>query len=143
MASWYSSPRASRLPGTGPGAGSENAAGFCCGIIKVVLPMTLNQALVLIKTNVIRTKEGIGQRRPVFLVCGFQPLHLATFLRACQAERQAQDQAEVLTGRYGDIIGNLARAADSEAISAAVVIEWSDVDPRLGLRASAGWGRVS
>ncbi len=105
--------------------------------------MTLNQALAAIKTNLIRIKEGTGQTRPVFLVCGFQPLHLATFLRAYQAERQPQDRAEVLTGRYGDVPGNLARAAVSEATAAAVVIEWSDIDPRLGLRTSAGWGTFS
>ncbi|MFI5095950.1 MAG: HAD-IIIC family phosphatase [Candidatus Acidiferrales bacterium] len=41
------------------------------------------------------------------------------------------------TGLYGDLIGNLERVADVSA--AAVVIEWSDLDPRLGLRRLGGW----
>ena len=76
---------------------------------ETVLPMTLNEALVLIRTNLVQTK-GIAPERVLFLVCGFQPLHLATFLRACQAEREPPSPSEVLTGLYGDISGILDRA---------------------------------
>lgn len=109
---------------------------------ETVLPMTLNEALVLIRTNLVQTK-GIAPERVLFLVCGFQPLHLATFLRACQAEREPPSPSEVLTGLYGDISGNLDRAADSAATAAAVAIEWNDIDPRLGLRAGGGWGSTA
>lgn len=100
--------------------------------------MTLNKALALIAAN-----REAARGNPVFLVCGFQPLHLETFLKASRIERQPQHAAEVLTGLYGDFLGNLGRAAESAATSAAVVVEWSDIDPRLGLRAGAGWGRAA
>ena len=40
-------------------------------------------------------------------------------------------------GLYGDLLGNLERVANVAA--AIVVIEWSDLDPRLGLRRLGGW----
>ena len=100
-------------------------------------PMTLNQALALIRAN-----TGAGPRRSTFLVCGCQPLHLGTFLRAFAAQAQPENEAALLTGLYGDVRGNLVRAGASGATSAAVVIEWNDVDSRLGLRAAAGWGKA-
>lgn len=103
--------------------------------------MTLNQALALINTNL--TQGGGQERKPVFLACGFEPLHLATFLRAYQAKLRPGERPEVLAGLYGDLSGNVARAADSEAVCAAVVMEWADLDARLGLRAGAGWGELA
>ena len=108
------------------------------GTSSIVSTMTLNKALALIAAN-----REAARGNPVFLVCGFQPLHLETFLKASRIERQPQHAAEVLTGLYGDFLGNLGRAAESAATSAAVVVEWSDIDPRLGLRAGAGWGRAA
>lgn len=74
---------------------------------------------------------------PVALLCGFTPLHLETFLRAelCQVFPSRSPQIQV--GLYGDLIGDIERVA---AVSAAVVvIEWPDLDPRLGLRRAGGW----
>ncbi len=74
---------------------------------------------------------------PVALLCGFTPLHLETFLRARLCNLFPGRAPEVKTGLYGDLIGNLQRVA---GVSAAVaVIEWSDLDPRLGLRRLGGW----
>ena len=73
----------------------------------------------------------------VALLCGFTPLHLETFLRAQLCNLFPGRAPEVKTGLYGDLIGNLQRVADVSA--AAVVIEWSDLDPRLGLRRLGGW----
>jgi FkbH-like protein len=73
----------------------------------------------------------------VALLCGFTPLHLETFLRA-QLRKSFPDRApQVQTGLYGDLIGSLHRLADVSA--AVVVIEWADLDPRLGLRRLGGW----
>src|SRR6202011_2072693 len=36
--------------------------------------------------------------------------------------------------------GNLRKASQAPAEGALVIFEWSDLDERLGLRASAGWG---
>jgi len=40
---------------------------------------------------------------------------------------------------YGDLEGNMRVAAQSAAEAAVVVVEWSDIDPRLGLRGTGGW----
>ncbi|MGJ5820940.1 HAD-IIIC family phosphatase [Paludibaculum fermentans] len=96
--------------------------------------MTLGQALALIKLE-----SEADQRRRIFLVCGFQPLHLVTFLKGHFAERFPKQAAEILTGLYGDLGGTFTAAAESQAEAAAVVIEWSDLDPRLGLRSAGGW----
>jgi len=76
----------------------------------------------------------------VGLLCGFTPLHLKTFLEAELRVRLPGRHVVVNTGIYGDLLGNLARQEDSEA--AVVVIEWPDLDPRLGLRVLGGWKRA-
>lgn len=96
--------------------------------------MTLGQALGL-----VRERKEINRRRKIFLICGFQPLHLATLLQGHFALRFPDEGADIQTGLYGDLEGTLAIAADSEAEAAALVIEWSDLDPRLGLRSTGGW----
>ncbi len=100
--------------------------------------MNLNQALAL-----IREPRESAHKSVHFLVCGFQPLHLATFLQAYLLERRTGRSVEILTGLYGDLEGNLSKALGSPASDATVVLEWSDIDPRLGLRASGGWSRKS
>jgi len=96
--------------------------------------VTLNEALAL-----INKQPGDGSLNVYFLVCGCQSLHLATLLQAHLLKRLPRNQVQILTGFYGDFSGNLAKAAESNATSAAVVVEWSDIDPRLGLRSSGGW----
>lgn len=96
--------------------------------------MTLGQALAL-----AQLESDADQRRRIFLVCGFQPLHLVTFLKGHFADRFRNYSAEIQTGLYGDLEGTLAAATESQAEAAAVVIEWSDLDPRLGLRSAGGW----
>lgn len=97
--------------------------------------MTLAQALALVQQR----KEAIRKRK-LFLVCGFEPLHLGTFLQGHFAQRFQHEAADLKTGLYGDLEGTLAAAAGSESEAAAVVIEWSDLDSRLGLRSTGGWG---
>ena len=97
--------------------------------------MMLSQALAL-----VRLEDQASRKRTLFLACGFQPLHLATFLRAHFVQSRPDEAADLQTGLYGDLPGNLAKAAASSAEAAAVVVEWSDLDPRLGLRSSGGFG---
>ena len=72
------------------------------------------------------------------LVCGFTPLHLATFLQAYAQLRWPDYRAAVQTGLFGDLEGNIERASGRDGVLA--IVEWSDLDQRLGYRASAGWG---
>jgi FkbH-like protein len=97
--------------------------------------VTLNEALALIKSSAGRG----GEKKPHYLVCGFEPLHLKTFLSAHLLDRLPASGVGILNGVYGDLTGNLSSAAKSSALAAAVVIEWGDIDPRLGLRSSGGW----
>ena len=100
--------------------------------------MKLNQAL-----SILKTRKLTGEPKLCILACGCQPLHLGTFLHACLVQRFPEDRCEITTGLYGDLLNNLERAAKSAATAAAVVLEWSDVDPRLGLRSTGGWTKAS
>jgi FkbH-like protein len=74
----------------------------------------------------------------VFLATGFTPLHLQTFLAAHLRLRFPSRPVEIVTGLFGDLPGNLDRIAGGEA--AAVLLEYPDFDPRLGVRRLGGWG---
>lgn len=96
--------------------------------------MTLGQALGL-----IQDRKAAGRRRNIFLACGFQPMHLETFLQGHFASSFPDEGANIQTGLYGDLEHTLVAAVESQAGAAAVVMEWSDLDPRLGLRSAGGW----
>ncbi len=87
--------------------------------------------------KIVRSASSNASPLPVALLCGFTPLHLETFLHA-QLRTLFPGRAPLIqTGLYGDLTGNLRRAATVSA--AVVVIEWADLDPRLGLRRLGGW----
>lgn len=75
----------------------------------------------------------------VALLCGFTPLHLRTFLTAHLLKRNSSRGADVEIGLFGDLLGNIERATQSSPHNTALLIEWSDLDPRLGYRSSGGW----
>lgn len=76
------------------------------------------------------------------LACGFTPLDLKTFLAAHLCLALNGRTVEVTTDLYGDLAGGLERNAFRDSSAVAVVLEWADLDARLGLRALGGW-RVS
>ncbi len=86
-----------------------------------------------------RPARDAGEPFTVALACGFEPLHLRTFLAAELIERLPGARVDVHTGLFDDLPGNIERAAGSGADAIAVVIEWADLDPRLGLRRLGGW----
>ncbi|NQU22095.1 MAG: HAD-IIIC family phosphatase [Candidatus Nealsonbacteria bacterium] len=76
----------------------------------------------------------------VYLACGFTPLHVATLLGAQLRQRLDDDRSvDVQTGLFGDLRGNLHRAIEASPDAVALMIEWADLDPRLGYRSSHGW----
>ena len=77
--------------------------------------------------------------KPISLVCGFTPLHLPTYLRAHGRLRFPDAGVSPEIGLFGDLQGNLQRAAQNSSAEIAVVVEWSDLDPRLGVREGASW----
>ncbi len=97
--------------------------------------MKLAEALALV--NGQTPQESPSFR--VALACGFSPLHLQTFLAAYLIQRMPGRRVNVETGIYGDLPGNLERFAGKGADAAVVVIEWAELDPRLGYRSAHGW----
>jgi FkbH-like protein len=80
---------------------------------------------------------------PVGLVCGFTPLHFQTFLEANLRLANRGQRTEIIAGLYGDFWGNLEKLNvwnDSVKFNlATIVLEWSDLDARLGLRGLGSW----
>src|ERR1700686_3942486 len=102
--------------------------------VGAVLNMTMKLAEAL---KVIQSVPAHATPLQVALLCGFTPLHLETFLWAHLCKLSPGRSANVQTGFSGDLIGSLPRVAGDSA--AVVVIEWPDLDPRLGLRRLGGW----
>jgi FkbH-like protein len=82
--------------------------------------------------------EGVSPLR-VFLACGFTPLHFQTFLAAHLLTFHPRSQVEIRTGLFGDLAGSLERLSRPDLDAVAVVVEWQDLDPRLGIRSLGGW----
>jgi FkbH-like protein len=97
--------------------------------------MKLIEALTIIR------KFSDSQAEPfrVALVSGFTPLHLQTFVHAETQQLFGDRRVEVVTGLYGNLTGTLETLKTSELDAVAVALEWSDVDPRLGVRQLGGW----
>jgi FkbH-like protein len=98
--------------------------------------MKLLEALKLIQHNPGLESENLD----VFLACGFAPLHLQTFLCAHLRQFLPECRISVHIGLFGDCLGNVERALRSRFDAVAGVLEWDDLDPRLGLRQLGGWG---
>lgn len=75
----------------------------------------------------------------LFLVCGFNALHLQTFLTAEVRRQSPNRRLEVCVGLYGDLWGNLERAREADRDVVVVLLEWQDLDARLGIRNLGGW----
>jgi FkbH-like protein len=95
-------------------------------------------------TAALQILAGARKELPVrsfYLACGFTPLHLQTFLAAHLQLAYPDSHVGIDVGLYGDLAGNI-RKIPSGA-SAVVVVEWSDLDPRLGFRSLGGWNSVN
>lgn len=87
--------------------------------------------------------QGAPRNAPPFRVlvaCGFTPLHAQAFVAAHLQQALAQRRIEISTGLYGDLAGTLDRISDASLHAAAIFMEWSDLDARLGYRSLGGWG---
>jgi FkbH-like protein len=94
----------------------------------------------LLEALEILRQPSVGNPYPVYLACGFTPLDLKTFLAAHLRLRVAGHHIEVRTGLFGDLAGSLEQAFREDGAQAIfAVIEWTDLDPRLGLRSAGGW----
>lgn len=92
--------------------------------------------------NAIQKSAALSGAEPfqTALVCGFTPLHLQTFLHAELQLAYPSRRVEIRTGQFGDILGALGTFAGESLDALSLVIEWGDLDPRLGTRQLGGWG---
>jgi FkbH-like protein len=78
------------------------------------------------------------------LACGFTPLHLKTLTAAHLQQQIPGRRVQIDTGLYGDLAGTLEGLAtkgpaENSPHAAALVIEWPDLDSRLGFREGGRW----
>jgi len=85
--------------------------------------------------NILKSEPPKAPQLNVYLVSGFTPLHLQTFLAAHLQLLCPDRQVQIQSGLYGDLPGNLERAAATSPDAIAIALEWQDLDPRLGIRA--------
>jgi FkbH-like protein len=75
----------------------------------------------------------------IHLACGFTPLHFLTFLNAHLRREFPEHKIAVEAGLFGDLPGNLERLERAQGSAVVAIIEWQDLDPRLGIRQLGGW----
>jgi FkbH-like protein len=75
----------------------------------------------------------------VHLTCGFTPLHFQTFLNAHLRREIPAHRISIATGVFGDLAGNLVSLRRTRDSAVVAIIEWQDLDPRLGIRLLGGW----
>ena len=101
-------------------------------------PMTLAEALRIMQDGPTQAREF-----PVSLITGNTPEPFSHFLSAHLRERMPDRTIRVRTGRFGDLAGNLARHLEQGDAAGVLLLEWADLDSRLGVRDGGRWGRQS
>ncbi len=91
----------------------------------------------LVEALEIANAPQSGEPFRVLAACGFTSLHLETALKAHLRLLLPERTVTVQAGIYGDICGTL-EGATGEWDAVAVVLEWADIDPRLGWRTMRG-----
>src|SRR5258708_26300104 len=97
--------------------------------------MKLSEAL-----SVVQRAPADASPFPVLLACGFTPLHLANYLAAHLQTAAPRHKVQIETGLYDDLPGTLEQFDFARVHAVALVVEMSDLDPRLGDRKLGGWG---
>lgn len=84
--------------------------------------------------RIVNSTETAAGTLRVGLACSFTPLHLETYLSAYLRRARPGAAVTIETGPYADL-GTILRALSDVTIDAcAIMIEWRDLDPRLGVR---------
>jgi FkbH-like protein len=91
--------------------------------------------------SIVRSAPLEGATFHVVLACGFTPLHLQNYLAAYLQKAMPDRKISVEIGLFENAIGTLAAFKSSQAQAGVLVLEWADLDPRLGYRHLGGWGQ--
>jgi FkbH-like protein len=97
--------------------------------------MKLIDALKILAAPVVADAES----RRIYLASGMNPVHLQTFVAAHVTQRIQPNRVDIGTGLYGDLLGNIDRMGEADCDTGIVVIEWTDLDARLGMRSLGSW----
>jgi FkbH-like protein len=90
--------------------------------------------------NILKGAQGRkGESFTCFLATGMNPFHLRTFLAAELSLIFPNQRIEIQSGLYDDFPGNLKRLSNANADVGIVLMEWTDLDARLGIRTAAAW----
>lgn len=90
--------------------------------------------------SILRSRKAGGEPFHVLLACGFTPLHLKTLIQAHLQQALPDRRVEIHTGLFGNLAETIDSAGNPHWHGVAVVIEWPDLDPRLGYREAQAWG---
>ena len=91
--------------------------------------------------SIVRKAPSDGVPLKVSLACGFTPLHLQNFFAAHLQRLRPDRKVEIATGLFDDVAGTLKALGTGQHQVAALVLEWADLDSRLGYRHLGGWGQ--
>lgn len=94
--------------------------------------MKLSEALSIINGN-----RNIQETKDYYLVCGFTPLYLETFIKAFIQKNNLSIKVNIDVGVYGSVINNLCNVPPNSDII--IFLEWSDFDKRLSARSLCEW----
>ncbi len=97
--------------------------------------LTLLEALEIIK----RSKAKRTIEFPIFFASGFTPLHLLSFTQAYLQASSPEETIIIKSGLFNDLFGNIEIPKKDEFRHLLIVVEWPDMDPRLGFRSNSGW----
>src|SRR5215469_8194833 len=94
--------------------------------------------------DALRITQSASPAAPEFvfsLITGSTPEPLGQFIAAHLQSAYPSRKITIRNGLFGDLGGNLARYLEKADCPAALVVEWGDLDPRLGMRLAGRWGR--
>lgn len=101
----------------------------------VTVPLTVREAVRVVQAGPT-DPDPSGTDVTVSLAASFTPLHLEALLGAYVQRLFPDRPVRVDTAAYGDLANGIDAITTREASAGAVIIEWQDVDPRLGRRES-------
>ena len=92
--------------------------------------------------SILRARKVGGEPFRVLLASGFTPLHLKTLMQAHLQQTLPDRSVEMDTGLFGNLAETIDGVVNQYWHGLVVVIEWSDLDPRLGYREAQAWGHA-
>jgi FkbH-like protein len=96
----------------------------------------LRDALSLLRAGAEQAEPSRTYR--VGIACSFTPLHLETFALAYITRKRPGMTISAVSGIYGDLPGTVDQLAQAGVDSCVALVEWFDLDPRLGCRDAVG-----